>query len=978
MKTAPPAAHGDSTEIDVPSDLLMAEDGDQGALQKPHVQPAGMEKSQSPTQSNDGRNYTPYTTTSASRKNISPQKGAKSTQPSPSPSTGVPLIFDYARLSAERHERLAADNDTQDFDLPVIKSQPEDSEEEPETPAPPRNPFATRNQSQLLNPSQLFGATQVSSTFKKLSPTSSRPSPDDIQNPRNLLSSNLGISSPLKRRAHISSPIPDVSSSQTFRTSPGAVGSGSVVTRTYDDEDDHDAAVPDLPADDYVTARASQERRARLASHGHGASPDDGSYDDSLQRRRRARRRQQAASQQLAAVNLRKRDRSAEVEVPSTNKRRALSNGMHPAPVPLADDETTDDEIANSQENRPQLDLVAEPAEALFSRVQRKQPDPNTMVSSTASAQGVKVISATPVPATLQTQSSREAIPETSPPAGAAGRIEGAAIAVSSAEEGLLSSKEVLPVNIVSMTTSSNEHVPPVAQADELTSGNDLHPAGDAIEQKDPTSSVTDVAVADGLELRSASPNFDGNSRKKDLSVAVLSSPPALSTRSRRGRQAYQRARQALDTPSSTAPPVPTSTSMLTALASTPILSNGTTPATDISPTEAVATAQLGGNATPSRKTRRARKSETCIDRSGTSSALFTQAHIPRIRQRQRSNSTDELARSSPTGLGFETSMRITRPAGLRSGPSLLRNESRSREHSVTGGSGIFGGMAFAISFQSRKPREPEHNHGERAKIAQELADRISQAGGTILVEGFSELFDSPMSTNTVTSPAKSSQSAAGIKLQPHAREVKFTALIADGHSRKEKYMQALALGLPCLAFRWITTCLDQQEVVDWSPYLLCAGESSYLGGAIRSRTLLPYDAAAAQLSEVIAHRPQLLADHRILVVMRKAAETKKKAYVFLAQVLGATLSRVTTMDEARIKLKEMADAGDPYDWVYVDDSAIKLEQLFQSYAEESKRRKRGSRPGKNELAPKKVRVLSEESVIQSLILGRLIEEDDI
>ena len=37
-----------------------------------------------------------------------------------------------------------------------------------------------------------------------------------------------------------------------------------------------------------------------------------------------------------------------------------------------------------------------------------------------------------------------------------------------------------------------------------------------------------------------------------------------------------------------------------------------------------------------------------------------------------------------------------------------------------------------------------------------------------------------------------------------------FCAVIADGYSRKTKYLQALALGIPCLSSRWIDNCIRQ------------------------------------------------------------------------------------------------------------------------------------------------------------------------
>jgi len=301
----------------------------------------------------------------------------------------------------------------------------------------------------------------------------------------------------------------------------------------------------------------------------------------------------------------------------------------------------------------------------------------------------------------------------------------------------------------------------------------------------------------------------------------------------------------------------------------------------------------------------------------------------------------------------------------------------------------VFEGTAFAISFQSRKPGESADQYADRMSLAKALETKISQAGGRILHSGFDELFEILPVKSATTSPTAASQMDSEIKLAPGARSVGFTALIADGHSRKVKYMQALALGLPCVATRWVTACLDKGELVDWSPYLLCAGQSTFLGDAIRSRNLAPYDASRATLAAVVERRPRLLAGSRILLAMKKSEETKKMAYIFLARVLGASLSRVYSLEEARERLKDTEDLGRPFDWVYVDEKVVDKDTLFTPVAAApaegrggggGRKRKRGSAAASRSVGPppKRIRTLSDELVIQSLILGRLIEEGEM
>jgi len=275
--------------------------------------------------------------------------------------------------------------------------------------------------------------------------------------------------------------------------------------------------------------------------------------------------------------------------------------------------------------------------------------------------------------------------------------------------------------------------------------------------------------------------------------------------------------------------------------------------------------------------------------------------------------------------------------------------------------------MAFAVSYIKRE---------QEKAVATRL---INEYGGKILNDGFEALFE----PGPASKPrAQSEASDSDLALSPFAKGFSFTALIADEHSRKAKYMQALALGLPCLSGRWISACVDRGKIVDWLPYLLCAGQSSFLGNAFRSRTLLPYSAADASFPETFASREKILNGKSILVVdgKGKAAKEKRKAYVFLTRALGpARLEQVSDFEHARRKLLD-AEGGE-FDLLYVDtnekgaESTVFGSTLFSSGG--SKKRKRGPTAVDEAPtpAPKKIRIISDEVVIQSLILGQLLEE---
>jgi hypothetical protein len=198
--------------------------------------------------------------------------------------------------------------------------------------------------------------------------------------------------------------------------------------------------------------------------------------------------------------------------------------------------------------------------------------------------------------------------------------------------------------------------------------------------------------------------------------------------------------------------------------------------------------------------------------------------------------------------------------------------------------SGIFTNMLFALSF------------GPAESAKRQLESQIVTHGGKILKIGFEELF-LPFSEHP--SPSTS------LTLKPeHEQHARFAAVIANSHSRRAKFLQALALGIPCLAGRWVEDCILRRKVVEWEYYLLPAGESSYLGGVVRSRVLAPYDAATARLADVVAgRRGKWLQGETVVFVSKAAAAEKCEAFTFLAFVVGAVaVVRVRSVEQGRGK----------------------------------------------------------------------------
>jgi DNA repair protein Crb2 Tudor domain/BRCA1 C Terminus (BRCT) domain len=257
-----------------------------------------------------------------------------------------------------------------------------------------------------------------------------------------------------------------------------------------------------------------------------------------------------------------------------------------------------------------------------------------------------------------------------------------------------------------------------------------------------------------------------------------------------------------------------------------------------------------------------------------------------------------------------------------------------------------FSNMAFAISYDK-----------ETRKTS--LARAISTNGGTILREGFHEMFEGE---STPTFPSRRSTDAGKLGINAQFSKIGFVALIADKHSRKLKYMQALALNIPCLSGKWIEACVASEAILNWQPYLLSAGESLELEGAVRSRVLPSIDINRVLLRDLTSERLNILKDETIILVTGKGkAEEKKKPYIFLLRAAGAgRVERCTDVKSAKLLLD--GDAADEIRWVFVDDK--ELEKAKATLLAKGRGRKM-----------REVRVVGKEFLCQSLILGRLWEQ---
>ena len=350
----------------------------------------------------------------------------------------------------------------------------------------------------------------------------------------------------------------------------------------------------------------------------------------------------------------------------------------------------------------------------------------------------------------------------------------------------------------------------------------------------------------------------------------------------------------------------------------------------------------------------------------------------------------DQTPSAKGLSVGVETPSRSTRRAAASTTKSIANETSKLREESVASMSeaadaGMFEGMAFAISYAS--------NESEKFDVTR----LIRRNGGLILEQGFDELFIQPQLDDQTTPTTRSGKSGAtlpsnvesgSLRLKPEYEKLGFIALIADKHSRRAKYMQALALDLPTLSGRWVVDSFDSSRNAalptsprPWTRYLLPAGESSYLGGAIRSRTLQYYNPASAKLPVTVASRALLLGGAGVLLVAPKKGKgtwERRKAYAFLTLALGAgSVRRVADLAEAK-KLLASDVEKQKWAWVYVDDDAGEAAKaLFGAKGAGGGSRKRKRNDGPQmcvEDMQGRVRVVGDEFVVQSLILGALVD----
>lgn len=918
--------------------------GGEGSL--PSAASAKETSQQTPTQINDGRDYDkPYELGSSEHGgNVGDTQASnfegRTLQEDDTGAVNFGSLIDFPRQSSQVSEDGGFENahggwriseDTQQNSM-NNQTPYKDGNAPPETPALPKNPFAQMGGVGVgagapapFGGTQLFGQTQLLTSAVKNSPTSSRPSPNMYHS----ISPGFAETSPLKHRTNVSSPTDVRSSSpQRLHEVPATVMKGprmSMITEetptisrvTREDRIPESPTRPRSsdrqPLAHYEPMQQSQARKTSSDSVDVTMSFDGDVHDtvEQLERRKRIERKRARAGEELERITF-ARPAPTQNREDHSGKRRRLDEGSEAiATEPdQAPRATQNPEPTNATRQHPQS---LESTKATPGEENEQAEEVDESVDTGAQDRGVADVT------------EYDMIPATSP------------MQLTPADDGnrggTPASEPDLPIlreDPPTMSSGEPSSLPPPNSR--RTYGRQPRRARrnwviDSSNSNVP-STAAEPSKPDATEHQPAS--------RETIDDSTAEQTP-MATRSRIKKHSPQ-------TPASGDETVTTASS-LSVLSRTPNPSSKTTPATKesaASNTRDVEAMQL----TPSRSLRRR--------------VVEKETHVPAPTMSSRSLRASRRLNGEPQSSGQPGT-----PSDHGGTTTSVRSMCQQIEPVYRDERHLFDGMMFAISVASEQGKQQTRG---------KLETRIVQAGGTVLTDGFQELFQSSLS---MTSTDGTSDDNTELVLSQKGAESGFAALIADGHSRKAKYMQALALGLPCLAHQWITACLNKGALVDWQPYLLCAGASAVLGNAIRSRCLLPYAADAATLPDVIEQRQRLLKGQNVLVIMdsKKAKNEAKQPYIFLCQALGPAITRVSTTEQGRAALAEHAAKKNPFTWLYIDKSSGTPDAVLKPPAAASSKKKKKMPAVKPAWA--KVRVLHDELIIQSLILGRIVEPEE-
>ncbi|EPE35237.1 BRCT [Glarea lozoyensis ATCC 20868] len=885
-------------------------------------------------------------------------------------------LVDPVNLPASQQSRVS---DEQDSELSREDADTDPIEMEPQTPAPPVNPFANRGS--VMRGIDMFGATQPSSN-RFASPTSSRPSPNNLYNFDTPVPIARGtISSPLVRR--------DDTPVQCLPHIPSTAHSYTVSTFK------ETKIIPD--ARRYNSMKASQERRREDSSQDSDSSSDSDIEADVSSRKRT---REREIQNRLSSVDFRQRSlptSSDVVEVPSTSSKleRRLSReeeGYIAQCSGLNARDTQDTQFVTDSQNLIGKNIENQtssdediPDTAVGNDLPNPSPPkdrsqllpilPLQEVSGNSAVAGSGPVSTTPARKRItdcaDAAANSSTVPETSPareprPLGDIGLSFSADSDDRDIELGNIPgfSQDMGFEEALNIQASPE---PPQARRKRAGKAN-AHGLSTEVQSKFSETAVQETSSTKSDDLQhdsSCKPaaTFPSILPPADLVQTIvqdagpLTSPPRVEVESQ-AAVITQR-----DDEASSKPPLTESESDLgqtiPKISVEKINAHSNDPRTPIqrigtpvSAIESTASSLLSPAPESSAPTPQSDElSSTRHRKPSIKAAKSTKPITYKSSNSTRTRSTKgikKLVNEEPTRSSKRKALRGNREDSVDH-LAMSPGSARTRDSS----SKLFTGMAFAVSYE-----DPE----EKATIVKS----INEYGGNLL-DGFEDLFESGPKPKQVIEPTLT-------VVKKHQQSLGFTVVIANEHSRKPKYMQALALGLPCLSGHWILSCVCKGAIMDWKPYLLSAGSSILLGNASLSRHLTSYPIATeSSLVACVEERTKIFAGMSVLAVgSHGAIDEKLRTLSFLCWVAGPSrFCQIASFDEARKKLLDDEARGIKWDLVFCDATHKAVESAI--FSNNGRKRKRPS--STVQAAPKKVRIIDKEDLLQSLIIGQLVEE---
>lgn len=193
--------------------------------------------------------------------------------------------------------------------------------------------------------------------------------------------------------------------------------------------------------------------------------------------------------------------------------------------------------------------------------------------------------------------------------------------------------------------------------------------------------------------------------------------------------------------------------------------------------------------------------------------------------------------------------------------------------------SNIFSGALFSLSLGLKNSKQKDN-----------LSQMIIAHGGTVLDDGLHELF---------RFEADEDGCFRGYSLHRKMETFTFACIIANRHSESVKYLQALAMRLPCLATKFISDSIKAGGFMNWEPYMLAAGESEWLGDNIKSMVVPPFVHKSLKVRWSADNSDKLLHERRILFISPDKGKNVGDMHLFLLLFLGATVMIVDSESPA-------------------------------------------------------------------------------